>query len=117
MMPYPVVEAPIAELRGALESGATTSVELTRAYLARIEAYDQNGIRLNAVVELNPDALAEAEESDRRRAAGDVRGPLEGIPYTAKRRSVRRRAVSAACRCWLSCKPASRLGREACLIT
>ena len=45
----------------ALESGATTSVALVEAYLARIEAYDQNGIRLNALVEFNPDARAEAE--------------------------------------------------------
>jgi len=81
---YPVVEASIAELRAALESGATTSVALVEAYLARIEAYDQNGIHLNALVEFNPDARAEAEQSDRRRREGATLGPLDGIPYTAK---------------------------------
>ncbi|SFS14808.1 amidase [Microbacterium sp. cf046] len=82
--PYPVVEASLGDLRAALESGATTSVELVRAYLARIEAYDQGGIRLNALVELNPEALADAEASDRRRSEGTTLSPLDGIPYTAK---------------------------------
>ncbi|MCT9819569.1 amidase [Microbacterium sp. W1N] len=81
-----VVEASIADLRRALESGAATAVDLVEAYLARIDAYDGPGTAtaLNAVVVRNPDALAEAAASDARRAAGDVRGPLEGIPYTAK---------------------------------
>ncbi len=79
-----VVERSIAQLRDALEAGACTSVDLVRAYLKRIETYDHHGIRLNSVVELNPRALAEAEESDRRRATGRSRGPLEGIPFTAK---------------------------------
>ncbi len=80
----PIVEATIAELRTALESGATTSVELTQAYLARIRVYDQSGIRLNSIVELNPDALADAQASDRRRSEGATLGPLDGIPFTAK---------------------------------
>jgi amidase len=79
-----VVEASIADLRTALESGAVTAVGLVNAYLARIDAYDRGGIRLNSVVVMNSDALAEAEASDARRASGDVLGPLDGIPYTAK---------------------------------
>jgi amidase len=81
-----VVEASIAELRAALESGETTSVELVRAYEARIAAYDAPGTptALNAVVVRNPDTLAEAAESDARRARGASLGPLDGIPYTAK---------------------------------
>ncbi|WP_404321328.1 amidase [Arthrobacter luteolus] len=81
---FDVVEAGIAELREALESGKTTSEELVRAYLARIEAYDQSGPQLNAVVVRNPEALAEARASDARRARGESLGPLDGIPYTAK---------------------------------
>ncbi len=81
---YPVVEKTIAELRTALENGETTSVALVQSYLRRIDTYDRGGIRLNSVVELNPHALREAEESDRRRTAGKSRGPLEGIPFTAK---------------------------------
>ncbi|MSR98458.1 amidase [Arthrobacter sp. BL-252-APC-1A] len=83
-MMFDVVEAGIAELREALESGKTTSEELVLAYLARIEAYDQSGPQLNAVVVRNPEALAEARASDARRARGESLGPLDGIPYTAK---------------------------------
>lgn len=81
-----VVEASIAELRDALETGRTTAAELVRAYLARIDAYDgpNTETALNAVVVRNPDAVAEAEASDARRAAGHALGLLEGIPYTAK---------------------------------
>lgn len=81
-----VVEATIAQLRAALESGEATSVELVRAYEARIEAFDAPGTptALNSVVVRNPDAVAEAVESDARRARGESLGPLDGIPYTAK---------------------------------
>lgn len=81
---FDVVEASIADLRSALVSRSVTSAELVTAYLARIEAYDRGGIGLNAVVVLNPVATAEAEASDARRARGEVLGPLDGIPYTAK---------------------------------
>ncbi|KRP58164.1 amidase [Pseudomonas trivialis] len=81
-----VTEVSIAQLRAALESGRTTAVELVKAYLARIDAYDgaHTATALNAVVVRNPDALKEAEASDARRARGETLGPLDGIPYTAK---------------------------------
>ncbi len=81
-----VTEVSIAELRAALESGQTTSVELVQAYLARIDAYDgpETPTALNAVVVRNPEALAEAQASDARRAKGQTLGALDGIPYTAK---------------------------------
>ncbi|WP_046158625.1 amidase [Chromobacterium vaccinii] len=81
-----VTELSIAELRAALESGRTTAVELVKAYLARIEAYDgpATETRLNAVVVRNPDAIQEAEASDARRARGETLSTLDGIPYTAK---------------------------------
>lgn len=83
---FDVVEVSMAELRAALESGETTAVELVRAYLARIDAYDgpETETKLNAVVVRNPDAVAEAEASDLRRSRGATLGPLDGIPYTAK---------------------------------
>ncbi len=84
MSGFDVVEASISELRDALAAGAVTAVDLVNAYLARIDAYDHNGIRLNSVVVMNPAALEEAVASDRRRAAGELLGPLDGIPYTAK---------------------------------
>ncbi|QXG36426.1 amidase [Pseudomonas viridiflava] len=81
-----VTEVSIAELRAALESGQTTAVELVKAYLARIEAYDglNTATALNALVVPNPEALAEAQASDARRAKGETLSPLDGIPYTAK---------------------------------
>lgn len=83
---FDVVEASIAELRAALESGTATSVELVRAYRERIAAYDApgTGTALNSVVVHNHDALAEAAASDARRSRGETLGPLDGIPYTAK---------------------------------
>lgn len=95
-MTFDVVEKPIAELRRALEAGETTSVELVTAYLARIDAYDVAGPRLNAVVVRNPDALAEARASDERRARGESLGPLDGIPYTAKDSYLARGLTAAA---------------------
>lgn len=81
-----VTEVSIAQLREALESGRTTSVELVKAYLARIDAFDgpETDTRLNAVVVRNTEALKEAEASDARRARGETLSPLDGIPYTAK---------------------------------
>ena len=81
---FDVVEASIAQLRHALETGRATSEELVKLYLERIGKYDSSGIQLNALVVMNPDAIAEAQASDRRRAAGFTLGPLDGIPYTAK---------------------------------
>ncbi|MFD5463662.1 amidase [Kitasatospora sp. NPDC127059] len=83
---FDVVETNIADLRAALEKGETTAVGLLDAYLARIDAYDRPGTptALNAMVVMNPNARAEAEASDARRARGETLGPLDGIPYTAK---------------------------------
>ena len=78
------MEATIEELRAGLAAGRFTSEELVAAYLERIEAYDRSGIRLNALVVMNPAAPAEARASDERRARGESLGPLDGIPYTAK---------------------------------
>ena len=82
--PFDVVEASIADLRAALDSGRITAVDLLETYLERIAAYDHAGIRLNSVVVMNPHARAEAAASDVRRASGQTRGPLDGVPYTAK---------------------------------
>ncbi|WP_193182168.1 amidase [Nisaea sediminum] len=79
-----LVDASIAELRAALETGRTSSVALVAGYLNRIAFYDRHGARLNSVTALNPAMFEEALASDRRRARGEVLGPLDGIPYTAK---------------------------------
>ena len=76
-----VVEASIPELQALMESGELTSRELVTAYLVRIALYEE---RLNAVVAINENALAEAAALDAERAAGNVRGPLHGIPVALK---------------------------------
>lgn len=84
MSSFEVAEAGIADLRRALDDGRVTSVGLVEAYLRRIETYDRSGPMLNSVVVDNPEAMAEAAASDQRRSGGQVLGPLDGIPYTAK---------------------------------
>jgi amidase len=79
-----VEEATIAELQGAMRRGRVTSVGLVHRYLARIEALDRNGPRLNSVIEINPDAASIARQLDAERRAGRVRGPLHGIPMLLK---------------------------------
>jgi amidase len=73
----------IADLQEALAAGRTTAAGLVRAYLARIEAYDRAGAKLNAVRELNPDALAIAAKIDAAKP-GAKRLPLQGIPILLK---------------------------------
>ena len=77
-------EATIAQLQAAMASGKVSAVELTRFYLRRIEALDEQGPRLNSVIELNPDALTLAAVADAERRRGRVRGPLHGIPVLLK---------------------------------
>lgn len=81
---FTVVEADITQLCEALETGIVTSVELVARYLNRIAFYDRSGLRLNSVPVLNPRAFDEARESDLRRTRNEVRGILDGIPFTAK---------------------------------
>lgn len=67
-----------------MESGKLTSVELTRAYMDRIAALNKRGPGLNAVTQYNKDALKDAKQLDRERAAGHVRGPAHGLPILLK---------------------------------
>jgi amidase len=67
-----------------MASHRLSSVELTTYYLRRIAALDENGPRLNSILELNPDALAIARELDTMRRQGHVLGPLHGIPIVLK---------------------------------
>jgi amidase len=62
-------EATITDLQAAMASGKENATSLTRAYLRRIEEVDQRGPALNAILELNPDALAIARALDRERKA------------------------------------------------
>ena len=77
-------ELTAADAGRQMAEGRLTSVELTQAYLARIAAVDRGGPRLRSVIELNPDAEANAAERDAERAAGKQRGPLHGLPVLLK---------------------------------
>src|SRR5262252_8505965 len=78
---FNVIEATITDMQQAMQNGQTTSRELVQQYLTRIAFYDK---KLNAVITTNANALREAEERDRERAQGRVRGPLHGIPIALK---------------------------------
>ena len=77
-------EATIGQLQAEMASGKLTSKDLTREYIARILALDQGGPGVNSIIELNPDALAMAENADKLRKQGKVLGPLHGIPVLLK---------------------------------
>lgn len=77
-------EATIDVLQEKMKTGEYTSQSITDLYLKRIEAIDKNGPAINAVIEINPDALSIAADMDKERKAGKVRGPLHGIPVLIK---------------------------------
>src|SRR6266850_3181799 len=78
---FTVVEATIPEMQKAMQQKRVTSRELVTQYLNRIALYED---KLHAAITVNPNALKEAEERDRERARGKVRGPLHGIPIALK---------------------------------
>src|SRR5499427_1406737 len=78
---FSVVEASIGDMQRAMREGRVTSRELVRQYLVRIGTYDSV---LHAVLAVNSQALADAEQLDRERARGHIRGPLHGIPVALK---------------------------------
>jgi amidase len=79
-----VVELSAVEARDRMTAGTLTSEALTRAYLRRISEVDDGGPLLHAVIEVNPQAEAEARARDEERRAGRVRGPLHGLPILIK---------------------------------
>src|SRR5207247_4828324 len=82
--PFELEEITIAGLQAGLESGKYTARALVTAYLQRIDELDRKGPTLRAVLEANPDALAQAAALDAERKAKGPRGPLHGIPVLVK---------------------------------
>ncbi len=80
----PLSEASVAQLAQSMQRGELTSHALVQHYLGRIAAIDKAGPAINAVIELNPDALAIADQLDAERRRGKLRGPLHGIPVLIK---------------------------------
>jgi amidase len=78
---FDVFEASIPEMQAAMTSGRTTSHAIVQQYLTRIASYED---KLHAAITVNPRALADADERDRDRAQGRIRGPLHGIPIALK---------------------------------
>jgi amidase len=81
---FALEEITIDELQKGMRSGKYTSKAITQLYLQRIESIDKSGPAINSVIEINPDALTIAEQMDKERKAGKVRGPLHGIPVLIK---------------------------------
>lgn len=81
---FDVMEKSIEDLQKAMQDKQVTSRELVDLYLARIDAYDQRGPALNAVVAINPEARRIADALDAERASKGPRGPLHGIPVLVK---------------------------------
>jgi amidase len=74
----------VAQLQAAMTNGNLTSEKLTKYYIQRILDIDQNGPGVNAVIELNPDALDIAKQMDKLRKKGTILGPMHGIPVLVK---------------------------------
>jgi amidase len=84
MPAFELEEITLGELQAGMKSGKYTARSLTAAYLARIEAVDKRGPRVNSVIEINPDALAIARELDKEHRVKGPRGPLHGVPVLIK---------------------------------
>ncbi len=82
--PFELEEWTVEQFQDAMESGKYTSRQICELYLTRIKQKDQSENGLNSVIELNPDALAIADDLDNERTEGKVRGPLHGIPIMIK---------------------------------
>lgn len=77
-------EISIKELQEKMINGMLSSEQITQLYLNRIDAIDKNGIEINAVIEINRDAINIAKAMDTERKNGNYRGVLHGIPVLIK---------------------------------
>jgi len=84
LLKFELEEVSVSDLQNAMEEGRYTSRSICEMYLERIIAVDQSEGGLNSVIELNPDALSIADNLDKERSEGKVRGPLHGIPIMVK---------------------------------
>ena len=82
--PFELDEVTIPQLQDGMKSRKYTAQSLVEKYLARIDEIDKRGPAVNAIIELNPDALSIAKALDQERNAKGARGPLHGIPVLIK---------------------------------
>jgi len=78
------LEQGIVEIQQGYKDGMYTIKELVEAYLERIEEIDKSGPMLNSIIQINPDAIQNAEQLDLEMIQGNKRGPLHGIPILLK---------------------------------
>ncbi|MGM0398328.1 MAG: amidase [Halobacteriota archaeon] len=83
-MTFELQEATVDEIREAYRSGELTSTTLVERYLDRIEAFDENGPELNAIITVNPNARERADALDEQFEQEGFVGPLHGIPVVVK---------------------------------
>jgi amidase len=77
-------EITIDQLQEMMKSGKASSKSITKLYLDRIAAFDKRGPAINAVIEINPDAIAIAKQMDAERKNGKIRSKMHGIPVLIK---------------------------------
>ena len=77
-------ETTIASIHSAMRAGALSCHQLVSAYLRRIDAYDKQGPAINALILVNPGAMATADSLDQRFAREGLTGPLHCIPTIVK---------------------------------
>jgi amidase len=82
--PFELDELTIPDLQEGMKSGKFTARSLVQKYTARIDEIDKRGPAVNAMIELNPDAMSIADALDQERKAKGARGPLHGIPVLIK---------------------------------
>ncbi|WP_426452686.1 amidase family protein [Paenibacillus sp. S-38] len=100
LRPFELVEATIPEMQTAMAQGKLTSAELVQMYLDRIAKYDKQGVSLNSMISLNPEALEIAMALDEERQTQGPRGPLHGIPIIVKDNyDTEDMATTAGCLC------------------
>ncbi|WP_179954781.1 amidase family protein [Georgenia wutianyii] len=104
--PFEIVEASVIDMQAAMNAGVTTSVELTQAYLERIEAYDRalldpEGRPLNSVITTSDVALDAAAAADATRATSGMTSLLLGVPVAVKDNvNTADMATTGGCGCW-----------------
>lgn len=81
---FDYMEIDVRQLREGYQNGEFTITEITQAYLDRIEKVDFNGPELRSIIQVNPEAITIAEQLDKELIAGNIRGPLHGIPVVLK---------------------------------
>jgi len=82
--PFDLEEVTTTELQAEMKTGHHTARSIVEKYLLRIDEIDKRGPAINAVIEINPDALAIADALDKERREKGARGPLHGVPVLIK---------------------------------